>query len=166
MSESTFNNWSTSFWETISGGINRRTRSAVQLINIFRVKQSCTTDLPSMDNSMPCNKPLPRTSFMSGTRFFSSSSPFFRYDPTVWTLSKSWLSNITRITARPAAQAKGFPPKVENQRYGKSTWNTWFLEWLRPGMAHLITLATIHARVYLPWGQNITGAKKQPLWSL
>ena len=78
-----------------------------------RARQSATTALPSMSNSIACNKPKPRTSFTRRCRSLRAANPFAKLSPARRLFSRIFPCRSTRSTARPAAQAKGLPPNVD-----------------------------------------------------
>src|SRR5699024_1388868 len=70
-------------------------------------------------NSIPINKPFPRTSLMTGLSIFCSSD--WKYFPNSKERSGNFSSTITSNAATDTAHARGFPPNVDPCEPGSNT---------------------------------------------
>src|SRR6185437_10086442 len=97
----------------VSGGAKRKTLVAVQLSSRPSPMQASAILLPSTVSSTPIKSPLPRISRINEKRFFNASSPLTKYLPICTQFFSTPPLTSAFITASPAAQETGLPPKVD-----------------------------------------------------
>ena len=104
---------STSSSVRINGGSNRITESAVTLINKPFSIAAANKDLQGWFSSMPIMHPIPRISTTCVADVRPFSSPAIILVPIADALLNNPSVSNVLIVASAAAQASGFPPKVE-----------------------------------------------------
>mmetsp|Transcript_18707 Transcript_18707/g.46467 ORF Transcript_18707/g.46467 Transcript_18707/m.46467 type:complete len:218 (+) Transcript_18707:611-1264(+) len=100
----------------ISGGTNRTTFAPAgtnKSPSSMAAPTSSPAVISSAIHSTPRSKPHPRTfPRIVGYLAAMASSPSLSCSPRSWTLVRTSLSQMYLATAKPAAQARGFPPYV------------------------------------------------------